>query len=336
MKKVIVLLLILTFSTSIVACNKSNVKQPNETNSTKAASEKENNDTSNTNNSENQDTSNGSKNEESTPATSAPNQTTAALTQDNTSKTNDTTPKQNNSTSSSNSDSNSTLSNEKKAWYFMPVTTHKTPAGAETQEYLSKFSAHYLGDTSRKVIYLTFDEGNTQCYTNQILDTLKKHNAKATFFLTEPYILANPTIVKRMIAEGHKVGNHTNKHLSMPTLAGNKERFTAELTNTNDAFKKLTGRNLDPLFRFPMGEYSEKSLQYVKDLGYNTYFWSFAYNDYTPSKPPTYEYTKNRILSLTHNGAIMLLHASCKTNADVLDEVISTLAKQGYSFESVS
>lgn len=345
MKKIIVLLLILIFSTSIISCNRNNNTEQNENTPENSSSTVEQNDSSSTDNTTNTDTTNTDSNNvgqtkadtsstknENTDSKNNSSETTTVHKDDSSSTTDSNSAKP----STTDSITTSTLSNQKKAWYFMPVTTHKVPTAAETEEYLNKYSAHYIGDTSRKVIYLTFDEGNTQCYTNQILDTLKKHNAKAVFFLTKPYILANPTIVKRMIAEGHKVGNHTNKHLSMPTLATNITKFKAELTDTNEAFNKLTGRNLDPLFRFPMGEYSERSLQYVKDLGYNTYFWSFAYNDYTPSKPPTYDYTKNRIISLSHNGAIMLLHASCKTNADVLDEVITTLTQQGYSFEAIS
>ena len=186
------------------------------------------------------------------------------------------------------------------------------------------------------MIYLTFDEGLNNTQANENLDTLKKHNVKGTFFLTKGFIEANPTIVNRMINEGHVVGNHTLNHLDMSTVAAeDPEKFIKELVITEEAFTKVTGKEINKVFRFPEGTFSERALDYVNQMGYKSIFWSFAYRDWNAdwnTKEQSLEWMKNYY----HPGAIYLLHGVSKGNAEALDEFISFLDGQGYKFDVVT
>lgn len=226
------------------------------------------------------------------------------------------------------------INNKKTSWWFIRNKTHTTPRiNGDLKYKLSDYDAHYVGDTNRKVLYLTFDEGYEKGYTASILDTLKDNNVKATFFVTLPYINSDPNLVKRMVNEGHAVGNHTKKHLSMPDITSNKKTFETELTSVANKFKEVTGKEISPYFRPPMGHYSEKSLAMTKNLGYKSIFWSFAYHDWDPADQPKHEYAKDMILGGLHNGSIVLLHAVSKTNTEILDYLIKEAKKQGYEFE---
>lgn len=218
-------------------------------------------------------------------------------------------------------------------WYFVNRGKDTLPeCPKEATGLLSKYDAYYLGDTNEKVIYLTFDEGYENGYTEQILDVLKEKNVKAIFFVTSHYITYSPDTVKRMVDEGHIVANHTNHHYSMPSVTYSTDVFNKELTDVEDKFKELTGKDMPKFFRPPMGQYSQKSLAMTKDLGYKTVFWSFAYGDYEPSNQPSLYDGKKNILDHLHDGSILLLHAISKTNADILGEVIDEARKSGYEF----
>jgi peptidoglycan-N-acetylmuramic acid deacetylase len=201
--------------------------------------------------------------------------------------------------------------------------------------FKTKYNCYFLGDIKEKTIYLTFDEGYEYGYTSLILDVLKKHNVKAAFFVVKPYITTNPDLIKRMVAEGHLVCNHSARHPSMARIL-NKEKFVKELSDVEDAYKEITGENMPKFFRPPMGRYSELSLQLTNDYGYKSVFWSFAYQDWLLNNQPTPEFAKKRILSRTHNGAVILLHAVSKTNAEILDEIITSWEIEGYKIKPLS
>lgn len=225
------------------------------------------------------------------------------------------------------------LSNQKIGWGFKPNTTHDAPEIPGNIKLLfEKYSGYYVGDTSSKVIYLTFDEGYENGYTSKILDVLKENNVKAAFFVTRPYILKNPGLIKRMVDEGHTVCNHSSKHPSMPSIAYDIEAFKNEFKDTEDAFMELTGKQMPKLFRPPMGEFSERTLYLTKSLGYKTILWSFAHKDWLVDQQPPVETTIQRVLDRSHNGEIMLLHAVSKSNTDALDTIVKKLLEQGYSF----
>lgn len=226
------------------------------------------------------------------------------------------------------------LNNNKICWWFKPNKLHVTPEVNNKIGFdLQKYDACYVGDTTRKVLYLTFDEGYENGYTDKILDILKANDVKAIFFVTLPYLKGNTSLIQRMVNEGHIVANHTNHHPSMPAVTGDEAKFNKELQDVEEEFKNITGKAMPKFFRPPMGEFSEKSLAMTKNLGYKTVFWSFAYYDWDINRQPSTEKAKKTILGGLHNGSIMLIHAVSKTNAEVLDEVLKEAKADGYTFE---
>lgn len=180
-----------------------------------------------------------------------------------------------------------------------------------------------------KNICLTFDEGYENGYTAQILDTLKEKNVKAIFFCTYDYVKDNPELVNRMINEGHIVGNHSYRHYNFTQI--DVETARDEITILHDYVAEQFGYEMK-YFRFPEGAFSAQALALTKDLGYSTLFWSFAYADWDRENPPSNETAFEKITSSVHNGAILLLHAVCKSNAEVLGDAIDNIVEQGYTF----
>lgn len=205
------------------------------------------------------------------------------------------------------------------------------PTGNATADELKKYDAYYIGDTRKKVIYLTFDAGYENGYTAQILDALKKHNVKATFFLVGNYIETSPDLVKRMVEEGHNVGNHTYHHPNMSSISS-KDSFCKELESLEKLFEETTGQKMLKFYRPPQGKYSTSNLQMAKDMGYKTFFWSLAYVDWYNDKQPTKEEAFKKLLGRIHPGAIVLLHSTSKTNAEILDELLGKWKEMGYTF----
>ncbi|MGN0244307.1 MAG: polysaccharide deacetylase family protein [Lachnospiraceae bacterium] len=227
-----------------------------------------------------------------------------------------------------------TFSNDKKAWWMKRRDNHE-PSEAQNEINLEKYDACYLGPESnkkgqKKVMYLTFDCGYENGYTETMLDILKEHKAKAVFFVTKHYITSSAPIVKRMKEEGHLVGNHTCSHPSMPEISLEKQE--QEIKECAEIMKEETGYSMDKLFRPPKGEYSERTLQLVKSLGYRTIFWSIAYLDYDVNKQPGKEYVINHFKEYHHNRAIALIHNVSSSNAEALDEVLTYLEGAGYRF----
>lgn len=225
-----------------------------------------------------------------------------------------------------------TVSNNKLSWYYMPNKQHRLPeVNAVGKELLSRYGGIYHGNIEQKVVYLTFDEGYENGYTPVILDTLKEKGVQAAFFITGDYLKKNSDLVKRMVAEGHIVGNHTQTHPSLPEV--NDERLLGELTALEESYSKVTGEKMKYL-RPPMGEYSARTLQISSDLGYINVFWSVAMADWVPDAG-TPEQNKNTILARLHNGAVILLHAVNKANAEMLPQLIDECRGQGYQFGSL-
>ena len=205
------------------------------------------------------------------------------------------------------------------------------PVGTAGMEQLRQYDAAYLGDTREKVLYLTFDAGYENGCTEQVLDTLKKHQVRAAFFLVGNYIEKNADLVRRMVDEGHIVGNHTMHHYDMSKLA-DKEAFSRELTDLEELFRQTTGRELPKYYRPPQGIYSEQNLQMAKELGYRTVFWSLAYVDWNNDNQPTAEQAYAKLLPRIHNGAVVLLHSTSRTNAEILDDLLTKWENMGYTF----
>lgn len=219
------------------------------------------------------------------------------------------------------------------SWGLHFGTEGQVPQGTEDMDHLRKLGAAYIGDTSQKVLYLTFDAGYENGNTAKILDVLKKQEVPAAFFLVGNYMEKNKDLVRRMVAEGHIVGNHTMHHPDMQKK--DPAAFTKELTDLEDLFREITGKELPKYYRPPQGLYSQKNLEMAKSLGYKTVFWSLAYADWDNNKQPTAEYAFSKLLPRIHNGAVLLLHSTSKTNAEILDELLTRYKEMGYTFASL-
>ena len=216
-------------------------------------------------------------------------------------------------------------------WGLSFQTEGQPPVGNASAEELRQYGAYYLGDTTKKTIYLTFDAGYENGNTAAILDALKKHEAPACFFVVGNYIDTAPDLVKRMVAEGHIVGNHTLRHPDMSAIA-DETAFAAELDGLADKFTALTGAPLPKFYRPPQGKFSTENLKQAQALGYTTVFWSLAYVDWYADNQPTDEQAFAKLLPRVHDGAIVLLHSTSATNARILDELLTRWEAQGYSF----
>ena len=205
------------------------------------------------------------------------------------------------------------------------------PIGNAGKDQLRQYQAAYIGNVGEKVLYLTFDAGYENGCTAKILDTLKEKQVPAAFFLVGNYIRQSPDLVRRMVAEGHTVGNHTMHHYDMSRLS-DKAAFSKELTDLEALYKETVGQELPKFYRPPQGIYSEENLKMAQELGYKTLFWSLAYVDWNNDSQPTREAAFAKLLPRTHNGAVVLLHSTSKTNAEILGELIDKWKAMGYRF----
>lgn len=220
---------------------------------------------------------------------------------------------------------------ETGSWGLSFRTEGAPPVGPAGTAQLKRFDAVYLGDTSKKVLYLTFDAGYENGCTEKILDALKKHNVKAAFFLVGNYLEQNADLVRRMVEEGHIVGNHTMHHPDMSKIS-DPAAFEKELSGLEDLYQQITGKEMPKYYRPPQGIYSEDNLRMAKEMGYKTVFWSLAYVDWNNDAQPTAEQAYSKLLPRTHNGAVVLLHSTSKTNAQILDDLLTKWEAMGYTF----
>ena len=185
------------------------------------------------------------------------------------------------------------------------------------------------------MLYLTFDAGYENGCTQQILDVLQKHEVPAAFFLVGNYIEKNADLVRRMVAEGHTVGNHTMHHQDMSKLT-DKAAFQKELADLEKLYESTVGQPMEKYYRPPQGIYSEENLRLARELGYKTVFWSLAYVDWNNDSQPTREQALAKLLPRTHDGAVVLLHSTSQTNAEILDELLTKWKSMGYTFAPIS
>lgn len=209
------------------------------------------------------------------------------------------------------------------------------PTGTVSADELKKYDAYYVGDDRDKIIYLTFDAGYENGNTEPILDALKKHNVSATFFVVGHFLESAPDIVKRMVEEGHTVGNHTYHHPDMSQIS-DISSFQKEMEDTAALFEEITGQKMAMFYRPPQGKYSQTNLEMAKELGYKTFFWSLAYVDWYQDQQPTHDEAVNKLTGRIHPGAIVLLHSTSQTNGEVLDEVLTRWEEMGYRFGTLA
>lgn len=205
------------------------------------------------------------------------------------------------------------------------------PTGTASADQLKEYNAYYVGDAGEKKIYLTFDCGYENGNSPAILDALKKHNAPATFFVVGHFLESAPEIVKRMVEDGHTVGNHTYHHYDMSKIS-DPAVFEKEMDDVRALFKETTGTEMAMYYRPPQGKYSEENLQMAKDLGYSTFFWSLAYVDWNVDAQPSHEEAFSKLTGRIHPGAVVLLHNTSKTNGEILDELLTKWEEMGYTF----
>lgn len=230
-------------------------------------------------------------------------------------------------------DVDSDLSTKKIVWGPGKITDHVRPTDpVNLQAEYEKYNAQFVLDDEKKVL-LTFDEGYENGFTPSILDTLKEKNVKAVFFVTYDFARDNPDLIKRIIDEGHVLGNHTYRHKTMDEI--DTTTATEEVQFLHNYIRDTYGYTMT-YFRFPKGEFSAASLSLVSKLGYKSMFWSFAYEDWNVENPMDKDKAFQKITEATHNGAIFLLHAVSKTNAEILGAVIANITAQGYSFVDLS
>ncbi len=227
----------------------------------------------------------------------------------------------------------STLSNKKIGWGVNRNPYHEQPdLGNENIALLNHYNGIAIGNKYEKSVYLTFDAGDEAEYTSKILDILKEYDIKVTFFITSDYLNSQPELVQRMLDEGHIVGNHTVNHPSLPDLSD--EEITKEIMDLHFAMYEKYGYEMKYI-RPPMGEFSERTLNLTKELGYTTTMWSLAYDDWDQSKQGRIDYAKYTVISNIHNGSILLLHANSEDNSNILEDCIKQIKKMGYEFKTL-
>lgn len=230
-------------------------------------------------------------------------------------------------------DSISALSNSKAGWGLKTNNEHQQPEiPTSINSLLKKYKAYWIGNPEDKIVYLTFDEGYENGYTPKILDILKSNDVKAAFFVTGHYVKTQPDLVKRMVDEGHIVGNHTDSHPSMPDISD--EQIKQELQIVENEYQNITGIKGMTYLRPPKGEYSERTLALTSEMGYNSIFWSIALVDWVPM-PNGSDQAYQGVMDKLHNGAVILLHAISKDDTEALDKIIKDVKAQGYTFKTL-
>ena len=219
-----------------------------------------------------------------------------------------------------------------EGWGFRRIEGARPEFTAKQRKDMDTYGCIYMGKEDEG-IYLTFDEGYEAGYTEHILDTLKEKNVPAAFFITGDYLEKEPALVKRMVEEGHIVGNHTENHPSLPTVTDD-QKARAEISILSDHFKAQTGQEMK-YFRAPKGEYNERTLALVRDMGYTDVFWSFAYQDWEQGKTRGKEYAVQKVTEGLHGGIVILLHAVSPDNAEALGEIIDAARAKGLVFRSL-
>lgn len=223
-------------------------------------------------------------------------------------------------------------------WYFKANDNHTQPPIPSEFSFIEDYGGIYIDhdhndENPEKVIYLTFDVGYENGNVAKILDILKSHNAKGTFFVLANVIERETALVNRMFDEGHTVANHTMSHKNM--TGASRALFEEELYGLEKLCLDVTGKKMAKLYRPPEGSFSKENMEILSDMGYKTIFWSSAYADWDNNKQPSSSFALNKLKSRLHNGQILLLHPTSSTNAAILDEFLTYLEGEGYKFGNI-
>ena len=225
-----------------------------------------------------------------------------------------------------------TIDNTSRGWGQGTNFDEKNrPKGAlNAQNTYGDYDALYIAEEN-PAIYLTIDEGYENGYTAKILDVLKEKNCPAVFFVTMDYVKQNPDLIRRMIKEGHVVGNHSVTHPSAGLPSQSIDIQAEELMALHRYVKETFDYDMY-LFRYPAGIHSDQSLALVQQLGYKSVFWSFAYRDWLTDDQPDPTAALQQVTNRLHPGAIYLLHAVSSTNTQIMGAFIDHARAQGYTF----
>lgn len=227
----------------------------------------------------------------------------------------------------------STVDARSFGWGFKKNSDHELPEIGRYHEMLNKYGAYYADESGDKVVYLTFDNGYEEGYTDDILDVLKEENVPGAFFVTGHYVDSEPELVKRMVDEGHIVGNHSYHHPDLTTLT--KGDMKKELEAVQDQVAAITDQKQITYMRPPKGAFNEQSLKWANDLGYTHIFWSLAFVDWNTDSQKGGDYAFDQVMEQIHPGAIILMHTVSSDNAEALSKLIRELKEQGYQFKSL-
>lgn len=231
---------------------------------------------------------------------------------------------------------NSFCKEKSNSWYIKKNGNNRPDFPVNSAE-LSEYNCIFIDDVTasrgEKRLYLTFDAGYENGNVEKILDILCRENIPAAFFLLDNIILKNTDLVKRMTDEGHLVCNHTKNHKNLSFSS--KEEIKRDLEALESIYTQKTGREMSKFFRFPEGKYSVEAVKSINELGYTTVFWSMCYDDWDNSRQMDKNKAISKLLNSTHDGAVILLHPTSKTNVEILPELIKEWRNMGYSFHSL-
>lgn len=226
------------------------------------------------------------------------------------------------------------MSNQAIHWGFKKGhNEQQAEAGEAYDQLLARYDSFYKGSPTNKFLYLTFDNGYENGYTAQILDVLKNHRVPATFFVTGHYLKSAPELTKRMVDEGHIIGNHSWSHPDMTQISDSQ--IKTELEKVKVETEKLTGQSQMQYLRPPRGILSERTLKVAQEEGYLHVLWSLAFKDWQTNQQKGSSYAYDQIMKQVHPGAVILLHTVSKDNAEALDKVLTDLKNRGYAFKSL-
>ena len=230
-------------------------------------------------------------------------------------------------------------SNVEYSWYCKRQPDGKRPSIAPEFAFIEDYDGYWIDNkvtdnSENKFIYLTFDAGYENGNVEKILNTLKEKDAPAAFFVLKHFVTSNQELIERMIREGHTICNHTSNHKNMSKIK-KIEIFKKELEELEQVYYNQTGNHIAKIYRPPEGSFTELNLQFAKELGYTTLFWSVAYADWNNNAQPSPEFAKKKILDNIHNGAVILLHPTSATNALILDDLIDEIRNRGYEIKSI-
>ena len=219
--------------------------------------------------------------------------------------------------------------------WFIKHSGHTRPELPDEVKYIFDYGGYYADmrlceDSEEKKLYLTFDVGYANENVEKIVDTLSEKSVSAAFFVLDNIIIKNTDLIMKMVNDGHLICNHTKRHRDLTKCTS--EEINSDLSALEEIYTEKTGLDMSKYFRFPEGRYSEAAIKCINELGYKTIFWSFAYADWDNNRQPSEKFAINKILSNTHNGAVILLHPNSKTNASILPRLIDEWRAMGYEF----